>query len=66
MVVCDIRQELVDEFKEKVSKTYPERTLAVNCDITKDAALDELFGQARSTFGQMDFLVNCAGRDMGQ
>lgn len=61
VVVCDIRKDLVDDFKEKVSAGYPECTLAVECDITKDASLDKMFEQAEKMFGHLDIVVNCAG-----
>lgn len=61
VVVCDIRKDLVDDFKEKVSAGYPECTLPVECDITKDAELDKMFEQAEKMFKTIDIVVNCAG-----
>lgn len=61
IVICDINQTLIDDFNEKVSKAYPERTLVLNADITSEAALDDLFAKAKSTFGGLDYVVNSAG-----
>ena len=61
VVVCDIRKDLVDDFKEKVSPAYPECTLALECDITKDSSLDKMFAEAEKKFGHLDFVINCAG-----
>lgn len=61
VVVCDVRKDLVDDFKEKMSAAYPECTLALECDITKDTELDEMFKEAEKMFGHLDVVVNCAG-----
>ena len=61
VVVCDVRQDLIDSFKENVSAAYPECTLVLKCDITKDASLDDMFAKAEKMFGHLDFVVNCAG-----
>ena len=61
VVVCDIRQEVIDDFKQNISAAYPECTLVLKCDITKDSALDDMFKQAKEKFGHLDFVVNCAG-----
>lgn len=61
VVVCDIRTELINDFKDNVSAAYPECVLVLECDITRDAALDDMFAQAKKTFGHLDFVVNCAG-----
>lgn len=61
VVICDINTKLVDDFKDKLSSAHPKRILALTSDITSDAALDDLFAQATSTFGHFDIVVNSAG-----
>ena len=62
VVVCDINAELIADFKEKVSSAYPECTLALQADITKDENIEEVFSEGEKLFGGIDFVVNCAGR----
>jgi NAD(P)-dependent dehydrogenase (short-subunit alcohol dehydrogenase family) len=38
------------------------RSLAVTCDVTNHASLEQLLQQVRSAFGDVHILVNCAGR----
>ncbi|KAF1827889.1 NAD(P)-binding protein [Dissoconium aciculare CBS 342.82] len=61
VVTCDINAELLADFTAKVTSAYPEKTLAVQCDITSEAALDELFAQIETKFGKLDYVVNSAG-----
>ena len=62
VVVCDINKELISDFKEKVSAAYPERTLVLDLDITKDSAIDDMFEQAEKKYGNIHFVINSAGR----
>jgi NAD(P)-dependent dehydrogenase (short-subunit alcohol dehydrogenase family) len=38
------------------------RSLAVTCDVTNDASLEQLLQRVNSAFGSVEILVNCAGR----
>lgn len=60
-MVCDRNKQLVADFKEHFSAAYPECTLALELDITSDAALDDMFKQAEEMFGHLDYVVNNAG-----
>jgi len=62
VVVCDINAELIADFKENVSSAYPECTLVLQADITKDDRIEEIFAEGEKMFGGIDFLVNSAGR----
>lgn len=62
VVVCDINAELIADFKEKVSAAYPECTLVLNADITKDEKVEEMFAEGEKMFGGIDYVVNSAGR----
>ncbi|KAI7568777.1 putative short chain dehydrogenase/oxidoreductase [Hortaea werneckii] len=61
VVVCDVNDQLISDFNEKVASAYPECVLTVKCDVTDEAALDELFQQAENKFGRLDYAVNNAG-----
>ena len=54
------RQELVDSAAEQI-KNLGRQTLAVPCDVTSHASVQELCSAARAEFGEVDILVNCAG-----
>ena len=54
VVICDINRKLLQEFRESVSSVHPQRTLVVQCDLTSDAALDDLFARATQHFGPLD------------
>ncbi|OTA36605.1 hypothetical protein BTJ68_02876 [Hortaea werneckii EXF-2000] len=60
VVVCDVNDQLISDFNEKVASAYPECVLTVKCDVTDEAALDELFQQAETEFGRLDYVVNNA------
>jgi NAD(P)-dependent dehydrogenase (short-subunit alcohol dehydrogenase family) len=62
VVVCDINEELMSDFKEKVSSAYPECTLVLQADVTKDDRVEEVFAEGEKMFGGIDFVVNSAGR----
>lgn len=38
------------------------KSLPLTCDVTQNATLERLLAEARSAFGKVDILVNCAGR----
>lgn len=61
VVVCDINKQLLADFEEKLTSAHPDRTLAVECNITSQDDLDKLFKQAEDKFGTFDVVVNCAG-----
>ena len=55
------RQELIDQFTASVSKEFGVETLAIRCDITDTAAVDEMVDQVLEKFGRIDILINNAG-----
>lgn len=61
VVICDINQKLLADFDEKVSFANLERTLAIEADITSEAALDSLFEQIEAKFHHADYVINSAG-----
>lgn len=62
VVVADINAELIADFKEKVSAAYPECTLVLQADITKDENVEKMFTEGEKMFGGIDLVVNSAGR----
>jgi len=61
VIVCDVNDQLIEDFTQKVSAAYPECTLVLKVDVTDDAALDHMFSQAEQRFGQVDYVVNNCG-----
>lgn len=61
VVICDINKTLLADFNDKVSSNHPERTLAIETDITSEAALDSLFEQIETKFQHLDYAINSAG-----
>lgn len=61
VVICDINQQLLADFNDKTASKDAGRALAVECDITNETALDDLFVQAEQKFGAFDFVINSAG-----
>lgn len=57
VVVCDINKDLLADFNDKVVAASADRVLAINCNITSEDALDDLFSQAESKFGPFDYVV---------
>lgn len=60
-MVCDINEQRRAEFKRDVSAAYPECTLVLECDVTDDSQIDEMFDAAFKMFGKIDYVVNNAG-----
>lgn len=44
-----------------MTSAHPNYTLAVECNITSEKDLDELFKQAEEKFGAFDYVINSAG-----
>lgn len=61
VVICDINAKLLADFNDQVSSANPDRTLAVETDITTEAALDSLFEQIEAKFHHLDYAINNAG-----
>ena len=55
------RQELIDAVAAEIAKEYGVETLAVRCDITDTAMVDEMVAKVMEKFGRIDILVNNAG-----
>jgi len=56
------RRELLDNLCEELGKTYPsQKILALTCDISKWAHVEESFGEALRLFPAINVLINNAG-----
>lgn len=60
VVFCDINKNLLDAAKEELANR--DAIMAVECDITKPDAVEALIDQTVKTYGQLDVLINNAGR----
>ena len=61
LVVCDIDAAALDETRAAVTALGAE-CLALPCDVSSSAAVDEMFAQTGERFGTVDILVNNAAR----
>ena len=52
------------EIAEDVQQKYPVKSLAVQCDVSKEADCESLIKQTVTTFGRIDVLINNAGITM--
>ena len=57
VVVADVDREPVEELVSELG----DNALAVTCDVSSSAAVDSLVETTIRQFGQLDFLVTCAG-----
>lgn len=60
VVFCDINKKLLDAAKEEFGNG--DTVMAVECDITKPDSVKGLIDQTVKTYGQLDVLINNAGR----
>lgn len=59
LVLADVSQELLDQAAEKLKSAG--ETIALPCDVTDAAAVNELVSKTVEHFGRLDILVNNAG-----
>src|SRR2546425_13317284 len=60
-VVCAARTEKEIEATAARVRGFGRRALALHCDVTDPAELEQLAGRAMADFGRVDLLVNNAG-----
>ena len=58
--VCLVGRDL-DQL-DMIAKQYPSQSLAVQCDLTGDSAIMDLRTSVIEKFGQLDILINSAGK----
>jgi NAD(P)-dependent dehydrogenase (short-subunit alcohol dehydrogenase family) len=61
-VVASARREAEVEATARAVEAAGKRTLRVLCDVSTKASLQRLHDQVLEAFGQVDILINCAGR----
>ena len=55
------RVERLEEFRPKLLEAGAEDVLALKCDVTSTAEIDECARKVEEKFGRVDILLNCAG-----
>lgn len=55
------RQQQIDEVAAEIAREFGVKTLAVRCDITDTAMVDEAVDKVLAEFGRIDILINNAG-----
>jgi 3-oxoacyl-[acyl-carrier protein] reductase len=60
VLIADVEQGPAKELAAEIEATGG-KAIAVNCDVTDRASVSALFDAAIDKFGQVDFVVTCAG-----
>lgn len=55
------RVERLEEFKPKLIEAGAKEVLAIKCDVTSTADIDNAAKEVEKKFGRVDILLNCAG-----
>ncbi|KAK1775667.1 hypothetical protein QBC45DRAFT_238669 [Copromyces sp. CBS 386.78] len=60
VVICDVNQQRISAVEEDWTKTYADRFLTKQTDVSNEAAVQELIDASVAKFGRLDVLVNNA------
>lgn len=61
VVICDVNPQRIASVEEEWTKTYADKFLAQQTDVTDEAAVQKLIDNAVAKFGRLDILINNAG-----
>lgn len=61
IVLADVHQDNLGREAARLNAVFPGRTLAIRCDVAKEAEVRRMIQQAVEFGGQIDFLFNNAG-----
>ncbi|KAG7291877.1 hypothetical protein NEMBOFW57_001899 [Staphylotrichum longicolle] len=61
VVICDVNSQRIASVEEEWSKSYADKFLAQQTDVSDEAAVQQLIDAAVSKFGRLDVLINNAG-----
>nr|XP_014283385.1 15-hydroxyprostaglandin dehydrogenase [NAD(+)]-like [Halyomorpha halys] len=59
--ICDLSKETGEQVVKELSKTYPEKVIFLQCDVTKEKNFEDCFKRTVSRFGGLDIVINNAG-----
>ena len=60
VVILDYNPETLEKTRKEL-ETYTQNVLALVCDVSDEAAVNEVFARAKERFGKIDILINNAG-----
>ena len=60
VVILDYNPETVEKTRVEL-EAYTQNVLALVCDVSDEAAVNEMFARAKARFGKIDILINNAG-----
>ena len=60
VAICDVQEPALDETKGEIERAGG-KCLALKCDISSRAQVEEMIKQTTQTFGRVDILINNAG-----
>ena len=61
LVILARRIERLEEFKPELEKAGAKKVLAIKCDVTSTADIENAAKATEDEFGKVDILLNCAG-----
>ncbi|KAK3987438.1 hypothetical protein QBC44DRAFT_331485 [Cladorrhinum sp. PSN332] len=61
VVVCDVNPQRLASVNQEWAKTYSDKFLTQQTDVTDEAAVQDLISAAASKFGRLDVFINNAG-----
>ena len=65
VAICSRREDVLEQAAQEIRDATGGEVLAVTADVTVPATLENLINQTVDKFGQIDILINNAGRSAG-
>ncbi|KAM0747360.1 short chain dehydrogenase [Meredithblackwellia eburnea MCA 4105] len=65
VAICDLNIKQGEELAARINSTYPDRALAIQMDVTKEADIIRAVDATVSKFGRLDYAINSAGIVVG-
>jgi NAD(P)-dependent dehydrogenase (short-subunit alcohol dehydrogenase family) len=65
IVLADINDDNLKREAVRLNSVFPDRTLGIHCDVSKEAEVERMIRQALEFGGQIDILFNNAGAGFG-
>lgn len=60
VAVIDVNKEIADKVAETINDKFPERSIAIQCDITSESSVEKMVNKVVRNFGEINILHNNA------